>query len=159
MLISTVAQTNPRSTNDGSEGNKIFQICKAENAMAEGDVVQWSNTDSATYPVGFAVEDSVAGDGRVAGVVTDAGTGAAGDIAIVQCYGYCNNITTDGSVAASDKWLTAGSAVAVGATAANVNASITTAAYQTLKNVFAWNIKIDAGNVGEGFITVMGGGG
>lgn len=158
MLSSEIAQSNPRSPNDGSEFNKIYAICKAENALSVGDVVQWSDTDSSTYPIGFAVEDSVAGDGRVAGVVTDAGTGAAGDTVIVQVYGYCNAITTDGNVVAADIWLTAGAAIAVGATSSEVNASISTAAYQTLKDVFAWNVKADSGTTGEGFITCMGGG-
>lgn len=138
------------------ERESIFIPVICENAVSIGDVVQWSNTDSTAYPIGKAVEDSVAGDGRVAGVMIQ--SAAAGDIALCQIWGYNDNITTDGAVVAADIWLTAGAAIAVGATSAEVNASITTAAYQTLKDVFGWNVKADVGTVGEGFITCMGGG-
>ena len=80
----------------------------------------------------------------------------AGQYGLCQIYGYNANITTDGAVAATVLFLTAGTAVAVGNTAAEVNASITTADYLTLKDVFAWNISDDASTVGQGFIAVMG---
>lgn len=133
---------------------KILITVKCENAMVAGDVVQWSDTASAAYPLGIAVEDSVAGDGRVAGVMVT--TTAAGDYGLCQIYGYNTNITTDGSVAATDLFLTAGAAVAVGHTNAEVNADITTANYLGLKDVFAWNVSADVGTVGQGFIAVMG---
>jgi len=137
-----------------TDAEKILIIVKAENALVAGDVVQWSNTNSAAYPLGIAVEDSVAGDGRVAGVMTQ--TVAADGYGLCQIYGYNENITTDGNVAATDLWLTAGAAVAVGATAAEINASITTADYATLRNTFGWNVIADTGTVGAGFISTMG---
>lgn len=132
----------------------IMIAVKCEGAMTAGDVVQWSDTASADYPLGIAVEDSVAGDGRVAGVMVD--TVAAGGYGLCQIYGYNTNITTDGAVAATDLFLTAGAAVAVGETNAEVNADITTANYLGLKDVFAWNVSADVGTVGQGFIAVMG---
>jgi hypothetical protein len=132
----------------------IFQIVKAENAFTDGDIAQFSDTASTAYPLGIAVEDSVAGDGRVAGVIVE--DMAAGDYGKCQIYGYNTNITTDGNVAATDLFLTAGAAVAVGKTNAEVNADITTANFLGLKDVFAWNISVDVGTVGQGFIKVMG---
>lgn len=133
----------------------IMIAVKCENAVVAGDVVQWSDTASTDYPLGIAVEDSAAGAGRVAGVMVDT-VATAGQYGLCQIYGYNANITTDGAVAATDLFLTAGTAVAVGNTAAEVNASITTADYLTLKDVFAWNISDDASTVGQGFIAVMG---
>jgi hypothetical protein len=132
----------------------IYHIVKAENAFTDGDIAQWSDTASADYPLGVSVEDSVAGDGRVAGVIAE-------DIAIniygkCQIYGYNTNITTDGNVAGTDLYLTAGAAVAVGATAAEINASITTADILTLDDRFAWNVSADVETVGQGFIKTMG---
>ena len=138
----------------GTEFDVIFITVKCENAMVVGDVVQWSDTASTAFPLGVAVEDSVAGDGRVAGVMAD--TVAAGEFGLCQIYGYNTNITTDGSVAATDLFLTAGTAVAVGKTNAEVNADITTADYLGLKDVFAWNVSADVSTVGQGFIAVMG---
>jgi hypothetical protein len=132
----------------------IYHIALAENAFTGGDIAQWSDTASATYPLGVAIEDSVAGDGRVAGVVTE--DLAIGEYGKVQIYGYNTNITTDGSVAATDLFLTAGAAVAVGKTNAEVNADITTANFLGLKDVFAWNVSVDVGTVGQGFIKTMG---
>lgn len=129
-----------------------YVTVKAEAALTAGDVVQWSDTASSTYPLGIAVEDSVAGDGRVAGVVVS--DMAQGDYGLIQVYGYCTNITTDGAVASTDVYLTAGAAVAVGKTAAEVNASITTADYDTLRDVIGWNVSDDSGTVGQGFLTI-----
>jgi len=134
---------------------RIFLNVIAENAVVEGDVVQWSDTDSTTYPVGIAVEDSVANDMRVAGVITKT-QATAGGATILQIYGYNDNITTDGAVASTDKVLRAGAAVAVGATEAEIITDITTADYSRLRDIFAWNIKTDSGTVGEGFIMTMG---
>lgn len=132
----------------------IYHIVKAEGDKVAGDVVQWSDTASTDYPLGVAVEDSVAGDGRVAGVmaenVSDKRSG------FCQVYGYNTNITTDGNVAATDLFLTAGAGVAVGKTNAEVNANITTANFLGLKDVFAWNVSADASTVGQGFIKTMG---
>jgi hypothetical protein len=133
---------------------KIYIIVKAENALVAGDIVQWSDTASTTYPLGIAVEDSVAGSGRIAGVVVDAM--AAGDYGRIQIYGYNTNITTDGAVASADLWLTAGAAVAVGKTATELNGSISTPDYATLTNTIGWNITADSGTVGQGFIRLMG---
>ena len=138
-----------------AESDSLYVIAKAEAALTEGDVVQWSNTASAAFPLGVAVEDSVADDGRLAGVVAFKDV-AASDYGLVQVYGYNTNITTDGSVGASDTWLTAGSAVAVGATDAEVEAGITTADISSLADIFAWNVSADVGTVGQGFIRKMG---
>ncbi len=144
--------TRPTASN---EGDAMYVIAKAETARTEGDVVQWSDTASAAYPLGVAIEVSAADSGRVAGVV------ALGDIAqdeygLVQVYGYNTNITTDGSVAGTDLWLTAGAGVAVGQTDAEVEADITTADISSLTDVFAWNVSADVGTVGQGFIRKMG---
>jgi len=136
---------------------KILISVKCENAMVAGDVVQWSDTASSTYPLGIAVEDSAADSGRIAGVIVR--NAAIGEYTLCQIWGYNTNITTDGLVAATDLFLDAGTAVAVGQTAAEVNADITTASILGLKNVFAWNVTADVGTVGQGFITCMGGGG
>ena len=132
---------------------KIYIVVKAENALVAGDIVQWSDTASADYPLGIAVEDSVAGTGRLAGVVVDASI-AAGDYGRIQIYGYNTNITTDGNVAATDLWLVAGAAVAVGNTNAEIEASITTAAIECLQEVIGWNVTADSGTVGQGFINI-----
>jgi len=136
----------------------IYIAVLCENAVTAGDVVQWSNTASSTFPLGKAVEDSVAGAGRVAGVMIE--TVDAGDIGLCQIYGYNTNITTDGAVAATDLWLMAGAAVAVGATNAEVNVFRTdaTKAYQSEKDIFAWNVTADVGTVGQGFINCISGG-
>ena len=139
----------PTSTADAT---KIFDALKAENAMSQGDVVQFSDTDDATYPIGATVEDAASGSYRIAGVVINSADVAAGDYALVQCYGYCENITTDGNVASTDVVLIPGAAVAVGQTAAEVDA----AGNSAVLNVFAWNVKTDSGTVGEGFIKAMG---
>ena len=138
-----------------AEADAIFIIAKAENAMTDGDVVQWSDTASSDFPLGVGIEDSVADDGRLAGVLalSDA---AVDDYVLVQTYGYNTNITTDGAVAASDLWLQAGAAVAVGATDAEVEADITTANISGLADTFAWNVSVDVGTVGQGFIRKMG---
>lgn len=146
------------STAHRNDYEKIVIVAIAENAMSAGDVVQWSNTGSSTYPLGKAVEDSVAGSGRIAGVVVKDQSVVGGPV-LVQTWGYNTNITTDGNVVATDLFLDAGAAVAVGQTAAEVNADITTASILGLKNVFAWNVSADVGTVGQGFITCMGGGG
>lgn len=138
-----------------SDPERIFLNCIAENAVVDGDVVQWSDTDSAAYPAGVAVEDSVANDMRPAGVVVKTQP-TAGGTTLVQVYGYNDNITTDGAVASTDKVLRAGAAVAVGATEAEINTDITTADYSRLRDIIAWNIKTDSGTVGEGFIATMG---
>lgn len=134
----------------------LEHIVKYENAMVAGDVVQWSDTADSDFPLGIAVEDSVAGDGRVAGVIT--GTGAASTYGLCQVYGYNTNITTDGSVAAADTYLGAGAAVAVGFTATEMEVFITDATvdYDALRDVFAWNVSVDVGTVGQGFIKTMG---
>lgn len=147
-----ISKVNGQGTTDFEV---IYQIVKCENAMTEGDVVQYSDTASSTYPLGIAVEDSVAGDGRVAGVMVDT-VDAAGKYGRCQVYGYNTNITTDGNVAGTDLFLTAGAAVAVGKTNAEVNADITTANFLGLKDVFAWNVSADVGTVGQGFIKTMG---
>lgn len=135
---------------------KILISVRCENAMVAGVVVQWSDTASTAFPLGIAVEDSVADSGRIVGVMVD--DAEAGEYAQCQIWGYNTNITTDGNVAGTDLFLTAGSAVAVGATAAEVNANITTADILKLKNVVAWNVSADVGTVGQGFITMLGGG-
>lgn len=138
-----------------NESDSIYMVAKAENALVDGDVVQWSDTASSTYPKGVAVEDSVAGDGRVAGVVA-LGDTAVDEYAMIQVQGYNTNITTDGNVASSDLWLTAGSAVAIGATNAEVNADITTANIAGLADLIGWNVTTDSGTVGEGYIKTLG---
>lgn len=135
---------------------RILISVKCENAMSSGDVVQWSDTASTAYPLGIAVEDSAAGAGRVAGVmVADAIVDA---YELCQIYGYNTNITTDGNVAATDLFLMAGTAVAVGATnaEANVFRADATAAIESERDIFAWNVTADVGTVGQGFIRVMG---
>lgn len=140
-----------------NESDSIYVIAKAENALVDGDIVQWSNTASTAFPLGVAVEDSVADDGRVAGVVALNDDGVStGDYGLVQTYGYNTNITTDGAVGASDTWLTAGAAVAVGATDAEVEAGITTADISSLADLLGWNVSADVGTVGQGFIRKMG---
>lgn len=147
MLIQQINRNDPEA---------IFLSCIAEGVLVIGDVVQWSDTDSTAYPAGVSVEDSVADDMRVAGVVVGNGAAVAGDSVQVQVFGYCDNITTDGSVASTDKVLTAGAAVAVGQTESEVNGDITTASYASLANIFAWNIKTDSSTKGEGFIKLLG---
>ncbi len=137
------------------EGEALYVVAKAENDLVVGDIVQWSNTASAAYPLGIAVEDSVADDGRVAGVVAIKSVDQD-NYGLVQIYGYNTNITTDGSVAAADKWLTAGAAAAVGATDAEVEADITTADISSLADIFAWNLVVDSGTQGAGFIRKLG---
>jgi len=138
-----------------AEADSIYIVAKAENALTEGDIVQWSDTASAAYPLGVAVEDSVADAGRLAGVVA-LGDVAADEYGLVQVYGYNTNITTDGNVASSDLWLKAGAAVAEGATDAEVEADITTASISGLADLLGWNVSADVGTVGQGFIRKLG---
>lgn len=137
------------------EGDSIYAVAKAENALVEGDIVQWSNTASSDFPIGIAVEDSVGDDGRLAGVVAFGDT-AASDYGLVQIYGYNTNVTTDGAVTASDTWLVAGSAVAIGQTDAEIEADITTANISGLVDIIGWNLIADTGTVGACFIRKLG---
>lgn len=132
----------------------IFIVVKCENAMVIGDVVEWSDTASTAFPLGIAVEDAAAKSGRVAGVMVD--TVAASGYGLCQIYGYNTNITTDTNVAATDLYLAAGAAVAVGQTAAELEVFITDATVDilALKDVFAWNVTADVAAVGQGFINV-----
>ena len=138
-----------------NDAPKILIPVTCENAVVAGDVVQWSDTDSAANPLGVAVEDSVADDMRVAGVITKT-QATAGGVSLLQIYGYNTNITTDGNVVAADQRLAAGSAVATGYTEAEVITDITTADYSGLANMFAWNVSADVSTVGQGFIQTMG---
>lgn len=136
--------------------NVIYHIALAENAMVAGDVVQWSDTASSTYPLGVAVEDSAAGIARIAGVIAE--DIAIGRYGLCQVYGYTTNITTDGSVAASDTYLIAGTGVAVGATETEMNVFITdaTVGFNDIQTVIGWNVSVDVGTVGQCFITTIG---
>lgn len=134
----------------------VYHIVLAENAFTDGDVAEWSDTASTTYPLGVAVEDAAAKSGRVAGVIAE---DIAADVyGKCQIYGYNTNITTDGNVAGTDLYLAAGAAVAVGQTAAELEVFITDATVDilALKDVFAWNVSADVGTVGQGFIKTMG---
>jgi len=147
--------TNFNRPTESSESDSVYVTVKAEAALTEGDIVQWSNTASSAFPIGVAVEDSVADDGRLAGVVAFSDI-AASDYGLVQVYGYNTNVTTDGAVTASDTWLVAGSAVAVGQTDAEIEASITTADISSLADIIGWNLIADTGTVGACFIRKQG---
>lgn len=136
----------------GRDAEVIYIVCKAEAALTAGDVVQWSDTDSATYPIGIAVEDGAADSNRLAGVVVN--DLAQDEYGFIQRYGYNDNITSDGNVATTDLFLRVAAAVAEGATAAEMETDITTANILGLRNAFAWNVKDDVGTVAEAFIQV-----
>lgn len=150
MILSTIIRPTT-----SAEADKVFVVGKAEAALAVGDVLMYTATDSATYPLGVGVNKATTGTPRVAGVAVTAAT-AAGDYLLIQCYGYCKNITTDGAVASTDLYLRASNTgIAIGNTAAEVNTDITTADYNALQTVFAWNLKDDSSTTGEGFIRLM----
>lgn len=140
-----------------SDGEAIDISCKAEATLVPGDVVFFTTTGSATYPLGIGVNKAGADEGRVAGVVVAPASALAGATVIVRAYGYCANITTDGNVASTDLYLRTGTTGAcIGNTAAEVNADITTANINGLASVFAINSVTDTGTVGEGFIRKLG---
>jgi hypothetical protein len=140
-----------------SDGEAIDIACKAEATLVPGDVVKFTTTNSSTYPLGIGVNKAGADTERVAGVVVAPASAAAGDTVIVRTYGFCANITTDGNVASTDLFLRTGATgIAVGNTASEVNADITTANIAGLASIFAINCLDDAGTVGSGFIKKMG---
>ncbi len=139
-----------------SDGEAIDLSCKAEATLVPGDVVYFTTTNSSTYPLGIGVDKAGADQSRVAGVVVAPASAAAGATVLVRCFGYCANITTDGNVATTDLFLRTGATgIAVGNTASEVNADITTANIAGLASVFAVNSLDDAGTVGAGFIKKM----
>lgn len=100
----------------------FFQSCENGNASAAlvaGDVVEYEASGTAAYP-GNSVVDGTVDDPLVAGVVIgnglNGGDTAAGAFALVQRGGFCDLVTTDGSVAAADVLIAAASAVAKGET-------------------------------------------
>lgn len=106
---------NPRDT-----AQPVFKPCHNGNAsdpLVPGDVVEYELASTADYP-GHSVVDGTVDDPLVAGVVIGAGLGggniAAGGFGLLQVSGFCDLITTDGSVAAGNVLLAAASAVAKG---------------------------------------------
>lgn len=101
------------------EKEAAYSLFRNQNASADlvkGDVVQYA-LDSVTNSIpGKSVEDAAAASLRVAGVVRGKGIDNAdnvpvNDYAVVQVSGYCDFITTDGTIAAGDAMI-AGAAVA-----------------------------------------------
>lgn len=86
----------------------------ASDPLVPGDVVMYELAATADNP-GWSVVDATAASVLVAGVVVgetfEGGNIAAGDFGWIQVSGFCDNITTDDSIAAGD-FLIAGSAVA-----------------------------------------------
>lgn len=87
---------NPNTTKFSHGAQPKFILAFFENAMSKGEVAQWSDT---TAYLGFGVEDAVNSSTRVAGVVPVA-VSTANTWGWLQAGGYCDYITTDGSVAA-----------------------------------------------------------
>lgn len=132
---------NPNTTKFSGGAKPSFVYVYFENAMAAGEVAQWSDTSG---KLGWGVEDAVANSTRVAGVVPEAITAAGWGW--LQCGGYCDYIITDGNVAApnadtlqGDIYLIANaSPYAIGATAAELDG--TAGLYMA---AFAMNLKAD----------------
>lgn len=83
---------------------KVFRKFKAGNAVAKGDLLQYS----ATADDGVTVVDAAASTFVACVAAEDA---ASGDYFLGQVKGFCDYITTDGTVAASGA-LVPGAAVA-----------------------------------------------
>jgi hypothetical protein len=98
----------------------VFKPCENGNAsdpLIRGDVVEYEL--SAGYP-GISVVDGTVDDPLVAGVVIGQGFDysniTAGDFGILCVSGFCDRVTTDGSVDAGEILVAAASAVAKGST-------------------------------------------
>lgn len=102
-------------------GDLIFTPIHNGNAadpLERGDVVEWELAATADVP-GRSVVDGTADDPLVAGVVIGAGFDhsdiPAGDYGLMQVGGFCDFITTDGSVDAGEVLVAAAAGVAKGA--------------------------------------------
>jgi hypothetical protein len=85
----------PRA-NASNEYVKSFRVFLASEALAKGDVVKLETVASTGETLGKSVVKSSAASLLTVGVVAKAA--ADGDPVLVQTYGFCDFITTDGNV-------------------------------------------------------------
>jgi len=105
---------------DEKEAGFISVINNNASALAKGDVVEWDVAGATGETLGKSVKDAGAASLLVAGVVRGLGQDNSdsvpvGEIAIVQVTGFCDFITTDGTI-------TEGAALIAGAAVADVGA-------------------------------------
>ena len=129
----------------GDEHFAIFApFVATDAAISRGDVVCMDGS-------GDVIASATANLSRVVGVASN--DAAVGEIVMVQIYGYCDYVTTDGDLATSDLALQAlDGGVAGGVTEAEIAADGTLGFH-----IFARGLGVaDTGTVGTCFITAMG---
>jgi hypothetical protein len=108
---------------DEKEEAYISVINNDAAALSKGDVVEWDVAGATGETLGKSVRTGQAASLLVAGVVRGLGIDDStdvpvGDIAVVQCSGFCDFITTDGTIAEGDT-LKSGAGVADAGAAAD----------------------------------------